>query len=136
MVNFENGVTPLNDTNLNKMQIGTSLYEDETGTNGQITFSEEIADGDEIEIIYCRRRASNDTSVYKTTGKIPYKSGMEIILDLNYYAADTNHQSIAKIVTVSDTKLTVSGENSVIDTSGTISIQATSTIYITKVIKY
>ena len=55
MVNFENGVTPINDTNLNKMQTdlqGTVLYENSTGTTGDITLSDEIENYDEYEIKY------------------------------------------------------------------------------------
>lgn len=59
MVNFENGVTPINDTNLNKMQAdlqkeirGTALYKNETGTTSDITLSDSISNYDEYEIKY------------------------------------------------------------------------------------
>lgn len=62
MVNFENGVTPINDTNLNKMQTdlqqaitdlkGTVLYEDSTGTTEDIILNDLYTNYKEIEIIY------------------------------------------------------------------------------------
>ena len=139
MVNFENGVTPINDTNLNKMQAdlqkeirGTILYEDATGTNSSITFNGQLNEGDLIEIIYCRRRTTG-TSVFKSTGKIPYTEGMEIALDINYYSSESNQQSLAKLVTVNNQGITVTGENSITNSG---SATATSNIYITKVLKY
>ena len=62
---------------------GTVLYEDATGTNGAVTFSEPITKG-EIEIVYCRRK-TDGSSIYKATGKIPFIEGMEIDLDINYF---------------------------------------------------
>ena len=112
------------------------VYNNSTGTNGNITFSESISGASEIEIIYCRRRASTGTSVFKTTGKLPYSSGMEIALDINYYSNDTNQQSIAKIVVVTASGLTVTGENTMQESGGQVVTSATTNIYITKVTVY
>ena len=111
------------------------VYNNSTGTNGNITFNESISGASEIEIIYCRRRANN-TSVFKTTGKLPYSSGMEIALDINYYSNDTNQQSIAKIVVVTASGLTVTGENTMQESGGQVVTSATTNIYITKVTVY
>lgn len=111
---------------------GKVLYEDLVGTNGNIVFNG-LEEGGEIEIIYCRRR-SNGTSVYKSTGKLPYSNGMEIALDINYYSNNTNQQSMAKIVTASSSGLTVNGENTLQgDAGGQAVTGATTNIYITKV---
>ena len=112
------------------------LYNDTTGTNGNITFSSSITSANNIEIIYCRRRVSTGTSVFKSTGKLPYSSGMEIALDINFYSQDTNQQSIAKIVTASSSGLTVNGENTMQQSGGQVVTGATTNIYITKVIIY
>lgn len=142
MVNFKNGVTPINDTNLNKIQAdlqaeidklkGVVLYEDTIGTNSSITFNEQLNEGDLIEIIYCRRRVAG-TSVFKSTGKIPYTEGMEIALDMNYYSSDINQQIIAKLVVVNSGGITVTGETNITNLGA---VTATSNIYITKAIKY
>lgn len=131
--NVENAINQLQTNTIN----GTVLYEDTTGTNGNVTFSSSITSANNIEIIYCRRRASTGTSVFKSTGKLPYSNGMEIALDINYYSTDTNQQSIAKIVTASSSGLTVSGENTLQGNEGGQAItSATTNIYITKVIIY
>lgn len=130
--NVENAINQLQTNTIN----GTVLYEDTTGTNGNVTFNQTISSGN-IEIIYCRRRVSTGTSVFKSTGKLPYSNGMEIALDINYYSTDTNQQSIAKIVTASSSGLTVSGENTLQGNEGGQAItSATTNIYITKVIIY
>lgn len=115
---------------------GTSIYDDSQGTNSSIIFDNELSNISDIEIIYCRRRASTGTSVFKSTGKLPYSNGMEIALDINYYSNDTNQQSIAKIVVVTDSGLTVNGENTMQNNGTQIVENATTNIYITKVIIY
>ena len=130
--NVENAINQLQTNTIN----GTVLYEDTTGTNGNVTFSSSITSANNIEIIYCRRRVSTGTSVFKSTGKLPYSSGMEIALDINFYSQDTNQQSIAKIVTASSSGLTVNGENTMQQSGGQVVTGATTNIYITKVIIY
>lgn len=139
-IQFVNNSQPaINDTNLNQMQNniekaikGTTLYDNEIGTNGGITFNENIQEGDNIEIIYCRRRTSG-TSIYKSSGRIPYIEGMEVALDINYFANSQNQQNIAKSITVNNQGITVNGENS---WGNVVTFGETNTIYITKVIKY
>lgn len=144
-INFVNGEAPaLSAEILNQLQTnietainGTVIYNDTTGTNGNVTFSSSITSANNIEIIYCRRRVSTGTTVFKSTGKLPYSSGMEIALDINYYSNDTGQQSIAKIVTASSSGLTVSGENTLQGNEGGQAItSATNNIFITKVIAY
>lgn len=128
-----------NTTNIEEMQQqiaklkGTILYEDSTGTAGAVNLSESLQTGDEIEIIYCRRRAGDGTSVLKSTGKIPYTANMEIALDINYYSSDTTQQVISKIVFVNGNSITVRGETT---SSNSASPITTSSIYILEVIKY
>lgn len=110
---------------------GTSIYDDSEGTNSSIIFDNELSNISDIEIIYCRRRANN-TSVFKSTGKIPYINGMQIGLDINYYSSDSQQQSMGKIVSVTSTGITVDGENTMVEASTYV----TNTIYITKVIIY
>lgn len=131
--------TPIDAENLNLMQDniekainGTVLYENETGTNGNITFNKQIQEGDLIEIIYCRRRVDG-TSVIKTSGKLPFSNGMEVDLDINYYSNADNQQSISKAININTTGITVLGENS---WSNVNPFASTSVIYILKVKKY
>lgn len=69
---FKNGVTPINDTNLNSMQnsietdingkaSGTILYKDSTGISGQnsLTLSQNISNFKKIEIVYDLSNTSN-----------------------------------------------------------------------------
>lgn len=140
MVNFENGVTPMNDANLNKMQTdlekqikGTILYQDTIGTNESVTFNGTIDEGDYIEILYCRRKVSDGTSIIKTTGKLPFTNGMMTNLDINYFSFPENQQSISKSVTINGDGITVNGENT---WGNVIGFEVTNTIYILKVKKY
>ena len=108
------------------------LYNDEIGTNGNVTFNEQISEGDLIEIVYCRRR-TNGTSIFKSTGRIPYVEGMDIALDIVHYINNSTQATQVKYVTVSSTGLTVQGENTW-NNSGAVA--QSNTMYITKVIKY
>lgn len=76
MVNFENGKTPINDTNLNKMQTdlqaeidklkGIKLYSDETGVTGtgKITFSQSISKFKRIKLTCDICEVSGDKYAY------------------------------------------------------------------------
>lgn len=78
---------------------------DDIGTNSNITFEESVEGAKEIEIVYYRYNAGNDTKYYKSTGKIKYTSGMTIALDLTY--ATTDQMQLNTInVTVTDTGIT------------------------------
>lgn len=79
MVNFENGVTPINDTNLNKMQTalqkaitdlkGTVLYEDSTGTTSDITLSETAANFKKLEVQYNYSGICSSNTIENPNGK-------------------------------------------------------------------
>lgn len=141
------GNTPLSPEILNKMQAdlqkevddielalkGTTLYDNSIGTAGGITFSEEIQQGDSVEIVYCRRKASDGTSIVKTTGKLPFVTGMTVNLDMNYFSNAENQQSISKSITINNNGITVNGENT---WGNAVGFNSTSTIYILKVKKY
>lgn len=77
MVNFENGVTPINDANLNKMQTdllkaitdlkGTVLYENSAGANKDITLSEDASNFKYIEIFYRDQDGRNSSKKISNT---------------------------------------------------------------------
>lgn len=79
MVNFENGVTPINDTNLNKAQTDlqeqidtlnyVELYYNASGTTGNITLSETSENFNMLEIFYSKGNAHQSVKVYKPNGK-------------------------------------------------------------------
>lgn len=117
---------------LKEKVIGKILYEDETGTNGNVTFSEQITENSEIEIVYCKRR-TDGTSIFKSTGRIPYVEGMDIALDIIHYTNDSTQLTQTKYVSVNNNGLTIKGENAWNSASG---VTSSNTIYITKVIKY
>lgn len=119
--------------NQGRLLKGIVLYEDSVGTAGTVNLSENLESGDEIEIIYCRRRAGDGTSVLKSTGKLPYSNNMEIALDINYYSSDTTQQVISKLVSVNGNSISVKGE---ITSSNSGAPFVSTTIYILKVIKY
>lgn len=130
MVNFINGVTPLNDTNLNKLQ--TDLKEEIEGTtifdyqndvtrakSDTISFSENLNQGDLIEIVFARIKADS-TLVLKTTGKLNYFAGMIISLDMLYNTATAGIENNAKRVIINSNGLTT--ENKSTDSLGIIKI--------------
>ena len=142
-INFNDYEAPeLGADNLNQLQTnienainGTVLYFDSTyaGTVNNITFSESISEGNSIEIIY---RHSNN---YKSSGKIPFMPGMNIILDIQERSDGTAHSSLSKSVGVSTTGLTVNNEQGQTIWNAnylTPSISDTNTIPIVKVIAY
>lgn len=108
------------------------LFDSENGTNESVNFNGSIEQNDEIEIIYCRKR-SNNTLVFKSTGKLPYRPNMEVILDLNYYSNDTTQQSMTKIVQINSTGISVNGENTITNSNSAV---PTRSIYIMKVLRY
>lgn len=91
-------------TNIEKAIYGTVLYSNLSGTTGNITFSENISNGDSIEIIY---RYNNS---YKSTGKIPFTSGMNIMLDIQNREDSTAHSSRNKSINVTTSSITVNNE--------------------------
>lgn len=123
--NFPDTSTPLSAENINLMQNnienginemqekikGKEIYKNEQGTTENITFSEQLEEGNLIEIIYCRKR-TNNTIVIKTSGKLPFFNEMEIDLDINYFSNIDNQQSISKAIKVTQTGITTIGENS------------------------
>ena len=119
--------------NQGRLLNGIVVYQDSTGSVGTVNLSESFQDGDKVEIIYCRRRASDGTSILKSTGKIPYIANREIALDINYSSASNGLQMISKLISINQNQITVTREVSSIDLSTPIE---TATIYILEVIKY
>lgn len=109
------------------------LYNDTTGTNGNINFNYAIENGNEIEIIY------NAFHYTKSSGKIPFSNGMGITLDMQYKADVSAHGCINKLIIVNENGITVNNEQTQIiwNIQGyTPNITDTNYIYITKVIVY
>ena len=143
MVNFENGVTPINDTNLNKMQTdlqkaitdlkGTVLYEDSIGTTGDITLSESAANFKKLEVQY------SYNNLYCSTGIIENPNGKKMSLSVGFSVTQYKVARYQyKVIAINETSITT-------DTAGYISCsEANATdvsstenkIYITKVIGY
>lgn len=81
MVNFENGVTPINDTNLNKMQSdlqaeidklkGIVLYENSEGISaGSATISDDISNYKKIEVEIKGQGVSTTKVFIEPSGKL------------------------------------------------------------------
>lgn len=60
---------------------GIVVYENNSGSNENIVFSESIEDVKEIEIVYYYNIANK---VYKSI-RVPYTENMRTVLDINYY---------------------------------------------------
>ena len=122
--------------NIEKSASGIVLYSNSAGTNGNIIFSESAQAGDLIEIVYAKKTSGN-IYYYKSTGKIPYISGMQCVLDMSRATSDVIVIS-SKIVTITSTG--IGGGNIYSVNIGSTGIQAFSnndtTIYILKVVAY
>lgn len=138
MVNFENGVTPINDTNLNKIQAdlqaeidklkGVVLYEDTTGTTDNITLNDEIENYNYFEIeSYVGYSSAN---VYTNTGKLPIATKSRIHIS-NLFIGTNGVQIYNKRVAISGKSLSVISDR----TYSSAVIEGPYT-YITKVIGY
>ena len=88
---------------LNKKLVGTVLYEDETGTTGNITLSDSAANYDYIDF-YCKR----STHVYTVRTYKP--NGNTVSLSTNY-CDGTYMYLYAKVITISGNVLTVVRSN-------------------------
>lgn len=110
---------------------GIVIFQNENGVNSNIFFDDTIDVGDYIEIVYCRKR-TDGTLIYKTTGKLKFKTDIEIALDLVHYTSSTVQATQTKYVKINSESLIVTGEN----TNSNGNITASNTIYITKIIKY
>lgn len=134
MVNFENGKIPINDTNLNKMQTdlqeeieitkGTVLYEDETGTLGNVTLNDDATNYKYIEVFGYR---SNRNLYTKVRTNKPY-------FDLNHIRYFNNAFYIyAKEYSINGSMLNVEHSKFTYTDSA---IQEETETYITKVVGY
>ena len=117
--------------------IGTVLYEDATGTTGDITLSETVSDFSEIKI--CYERTTSAGVHYSKSITVDRPEGKKAVLDFVRYVGSTEIiQLESKIVSISGTSITVDGSRLTNITSiKTIDDFATDTsIYITKIIGY
>ena len=155
-INFQNGVsgkTPLNATNLNKMQEnvekaiddtkqtinekvdGIVLFEDEDGLNDEITLSETIANFNEIKIDY---KVVFSTYTARQSIRTPIKSGENVVLNGIFSHSDTLHVHNLSRYLVSGATITKQSETeSRIDNTQTVAFNGTtSRIRISKVTAY
>ena len=135
MVNFENGVTPINDTNLNKMQAdlqGTVLYENSAGSIEEITLNDSVAKYDRVKIFYYYDNIYGSTEVDNPNEKTVSLNVMFSIPIYNLARAQY------KNIKINGNQITNVGYGYLsINTSGNsgVSIEENK-IYITKVIGY
>ena len=108
MVNFENGVTPINDTNLNKVQQdlhdeieerkAVTLYENAEGSIENITLNDSVLNYKTFEIEYCL--GAGGQKIFCSTGKIS-SSAQKVMLQMNRAASESVLQIIANLVSIS-----------------------------------
>ena len=110
---------------LNEKIIGTILYEDSTGTLGNVTLSDAAENYNTIEIFYKTSRRSESVKVADFTNK-------EICLSFTIIASNAAIY-LTKEVTIAGTTITRNYENQYIVNA---EITQTDTIYIYKVIGY
>lgn len=152
--NGESGGTPLSAENLNLMQdnienaieekqvnideqcgllnekiVGTVLYEDETGTSGDITLNEAIENFKYFEIesyvVYTKQK------VYVTTGKLPIFAKDRVHLN-NSFVGGNNFMTYCKRVNILGTDVAVQSDRSFNETN----IADGNFTYITKITGY
>lgn len=142
-INWENSPstkTPLSAENLNLMQEniekavnGVVLFRDIQGTTENITFSSPIEEGNTIEIHYARKRAADNSLVYKTTGQLDFINNMEVHLDINFRSTGEQSQMISRVIRITTNGITIGEENQF--QSDRLAIAASNTIHILKVTK-
>lgn len=115
----------------NNTILGTVLYENTTGTTGNITLSDNIENYDYVEIqsyvIY------TDTPVYTNTGRIPTISAGRIHINNFFIAASLPFMAYNKRISISNKSLTVASDRYYSTAGGSAEGSYT---YITKIIGY
>lgn len=142
MLKFENGKTPINDTNLNTMQEnietrfnekikGTVLYESDTGTTGNVLLSDSVANYDYIEI-ECRRPGF----IY-SSGRLYNVNGKTVSLSANYPTSDGMY-IYGKPITIKDKQINViQAKLGYMNNAGTaFSVSEDDSNYIVRVVGY
>lgn len=112
-INFVNkGQPAINDTNLNKMQDniekaleGVVLYENASGSTGDITLSESAANFKYLEIFYKRYSTAGEYGTPCKSEKVNNPNGKYAILNMNYSGGDVLQIS-AEEVQINGTKIT------------------------------
>lgn len=112
-INFVNkGQPAINDTNLNKMQDniekaleGVVLYENASGSTGDITLSESAANFKYLEIFYKRYSTAGEYGTPCKSEKVNNPNGKYAILNMNYSGGDILQIS-AEEVQINGTKIT------------------------------
>lgn len=112
-INFvNNGQPAINDTNLNKMQDniekaieGVVLYENASGSTGDITLSESAANFKYLEIFYKRYSTAGEYGTPCKSEKVNNPNGKYAILNMNYSGGDVLQIS-AEEVQINGTKIT------------------------------
>lgn len=120
--------------------IGTVLYEDETGTTGNITLSETVANFGEIKI--CYERITSAGVHYSKSITVDRPEGKKAVLDFVRYTGPVGTTEIiqiaSKIVSISGTSITVDGGRyaNITEAMEVNDFGTESSIYITKIIGY
>lgn len=112
-INFVNkGQPAINDTNLNKMQDniekaleGVVLYENASGSTGDITLSETAANFKYLEIFYKRYSTAGEYGTPCKSEKVNNPNGKYAILNMNYSGGDVLQIS-AEEIQINGTKIT------------------------------
>lgn len=111
--------------------VGYTLYENATGSNGDITLNDSAANYDYIEIFY-----RNLDSFYTST-RMYNPNSKTVFLNVNFVAPDgLTIANQSKIVTINGNTITVNRYGEAKIAGGTPSNTASNYIYITKVIGY
>lgn len=119
---------------------GRVLYEDETGTTGNITLSETVANFSEIKI--CYERITSAGVHYSKSITVDRPEGKKAVLDFVRYTGTGGTTEIiqiaSKIVSISGTSITVDGSRyaNITDAMEVNDFGTESSIYITKIIGY
>ena len=117
------------------INIPTVVYNNSSGNNGDVTFTESISGAKEIEIVYFY---STTQKIYKSV-RIPYTENMKISLDLHYYGIGSAVYFIfAYLIQISNSGITKINSYTMnfANSWSKPSIETTTDIYIEKVIVY
>lgn len=112
-INFVNkGQPAINDTNLNKMQDniekaleGVVLYENTSGSTGDITLSESAANFKYLEIFYKRYSTAGEYGMPSKSEKVYNPNGKYTVLNMIYSGGDILQIS-AEEIQINGTKIT------------------------------
>lgn len=141
--NWVNGTTPANATNMNKIEteletldngiIGTTLYNNSTGTTSSITLSSSIANFSFIKIYgYFKYSTNNETAYF--CREYEAINGQNYEVTGSVYSGTTNTFITSQINTITDT--TVSRGTAILLKIGDGVERTNGLVYITKIVGF